>query len=468
MPFKRLQLLVFLALAGAVLQAQTSSPANPQTAAQDSSQTNPQAASQPPAQPAHADGEGPQLAVESDPEYKNVLVGNVMAGASFDNHALESEKTPGTYTSDALFFVQPSIAFQETKSTVNWTASYTPGVSIDQHSINNYQYTQNAGGELGWQPSSHVRLRLRQDYTVTTNPFETVGREPVMPTLGGFTGPTSSDILPFVKRTFLVSNAEVTARLSPHSALGFTGSYQQFDYANLPENIAPLTLTSSHTVLGTAFYSQQISSRTTVGVQYALFDIYSDLTGGEARAQAQDVQLYGSWRLSGRSTFSVYAGPEYSRDFYPGLPGITHYWRPSAGVTYAWNGSRNAVTLDYVRRTSDGGGLMGATLTNHGVAGVRSRLTKNWNFDLRFEATDQIATEGFIEFRTYWAGAGVDRDLGRNFSLRLDYARLNQNSYESPGTPQEVLAEFGNLLLKGNHNLVQFSINLHFLKPLGW
>jgi hypothetical protein len=309
---KKLQFLAFILLAAVALQAQTSRlPADPDSESPQSAQSDSVSTAPASVQPAHPGGEGPQLAVESDPEYKNVLVGNVVGSASFDDHALPSQQTPGGYISDIRFAVQPSLAFQQTRQTASWTLSYTPGVSISQHDVNDYEYTQNAGGEFIWQPSSRFHLQLRQDYTVTTNPFESVGREPVLPTLGGFTGPTSNDLLPNTKREMMVSNAEVMTRLSPHSAIGFTGGYQKFDYTGLPGSANSLVLTASHTYLGTAFYSLQVSRTTTIGVQAAVFDIFSDLQNfSRARTQAYDAQLFDAWQFSAHSVLTIYAGPE--------------------------------------------------------------------------------------------------------------------------------------------------------------
>ncbi len=471
---RKLHFLAFLLLAAVVLQAQTSTPSSnpgadtPAPAGSESTQSNATPAAS--AQPAHSTGEGPQLAVESDPEYKNVLVGNVMGSASFDDHGLSSQVTPGVQVSDARFAVQPSLAFQQTWQKMNWTLSYTPGVSISQHDVNDYQYTQNAGGQYVWQPSSRFRLQLRQDYTVTTNPFESVGREPLLPTLGGFTGPTSNNLLPAnIKREMMVSNAEVMTRLSPHSALGFTGGYQKYNYGDVAgsDSTTPLTLTASHTYLGTAFYSLQVSPDMTIGVQSAVFDIFSDLQfSAPSRTQAYDAQLFDAWKLSPRSILTIFAGPEYSRDYEPQLNlAISKHWRPEAGVTYAWNGSKNAFTLDYVRRISDGGGLMGSALTNRGAAGLRSQLSRYWGLEERLEASDQLEVQGLVEFQSYWAGIGLTRDLGRHLLFRLDYAHVRQITpglASLPSTVKELLS-----LSSGDHNLVQFSVDYHFVKPVG-
>jgi hypothetical protein len=466
MLLKKLQFLAFVLLFAMALQAQTTkSPANPES---DSTQVGSELETTPVASapPAHSDGEGPQLTVETDPEYKNVLVGNVVGSAAYDDHAMNSKANPGSYVGDVRFALQPSIAFQQTRQRASWTLSYTPGVSISQHDTSDYQYTQNGGAEVTWDPSTRFHMRLRQDYTVTTNPFESVGREPVLPTLGGFTGPTSNTLLPNTKREMMISSAEIMTRVSPHGAFGFTGGYQKFDYGDIPGTENNLQLTGSHTYLGTAFYSLQVSRSTTIGVQTAVFDIFSSLQGilGE-RTQSYDVQVYDAWKMTARSVLTIYTGAEYSREFEPNFP-LAKHWRPDASASYAWNGVRNAVTLDYVRRTSDGGGVVGSALTNHGVANLRSRITKTWGLEGRFEATDQIALQGFLEFRSFWAGGAITHDWGRNLRFRLDYDRVRQNAYESKVIPAELLQLIPSTFPVGEHNLIQFSVDYHFMRPI--
>ena len=106
-----------------------------------------------------------------------------------------------------------------------------------------------------------------------------------MQELGGLFGPYYGNVLPYTRRETEVSDAEVVYRLTPHSAIGVTGGYQNFNYDNL--GYSSTNLIPSHNFNGSVFYSQEISRRLTVGAQYAIFDIYSY----RMRAQAQDLSV---------------------------------------------------------------------------------------------------------------------------------------------------------------------------------
>jgi hypothetical protein len=308
-------------------------------------------------------------------------------------------------------------------------------------------------------------VRLRQDYSASTNPFEEVGRVALLPELGGFFGPNYSSVLPYTKRTTLVSNAETDIRLSPHSSIGFTGSYQDYQYAAIDNYQFALneSLMPAHTVNASAFYSQQLSRAFTTGVQYAYFDIYSQ---PDSRTQAQDLLLFGTVHLTQKQELTIYGGPEYTRshNFEATTAGTLLFgdrlfnrsWRPAAGATYSWTGARNAIQLQYVRRLSDGGGLMGATSMNNGSAGFRSRLSSRWSADVQVAVSDEAAFNSLIasEFRSTWAGAGLALDMTRNFTARLDYAHVKQDGVNMSYVP-------------ASGELVQLSLEYHFVKPVG-
>jgi hypothetical protein len=417
---------------------------------------------QTPTPPAHLGSETPGLAVQEDPEYKNVLVGSVLASASYDTQALYTS-TPGggNYTGDFRYALQPSIGFQETRPHLSWTLSYTPGGSVSQHMTDQFQYTQNAGGELVWTPSTRVLLRLRQDYSLTTNPFEQVGREPLLPQLGGFFGPNYTNVLPYTKRETLVSNAELVFRLGPHTAVGFTGGFQKFDYTPINGFVPPsaTNLIPSHTVNGSAFFSQQLSHSQTVGVQYAYIDIYSEPS---SRVQANDLMLFDRWQITPQHSLTVFGGGEYDRTRQFEVIAIGNSWRPTGGLTYAWRGNRNALEIQGLRGISNGGGLMNASIMTSGSIGFRSRFTKRWVGDARFQIADQDSLDQTIKesFRSIWTGAGLVYEVNRHFSARVDYAYVHQSGQ---GLPFLV----GTQVFPGNQQLVQFSLDFHFLKPVG-
>jgi hypothetical protein len=407
------------------------------------------------AEPSHLTADAPSLATQSDPDYRNVLVGGVSLGASYDTAGYSG--TNGT-TGDTRFFAQPSVAFRQTYPTANWTLSYTPGVSVSQHATDSTQFTHNLAGDVFWKATPRWTLHARQDYSISTNPFENVGRVALLPDLGGYFGPNYDGVIAYSKRTAYISNADISYRLTPHVAVGITGGYQQFDYGSIDAaQLAAANLIDSTVVNGSLYVSDQISKKQTLGVQFAYVDIYS--TGAQrSRVQAPALLLFDTVRFTTHSILTVYAGPEYARSSAVVPASISqHDWHPSAGVTYAWAGTQNALTLEFSRRISSGSGLMSANIMTFGSAAFRSRITKRWTAEARLSVDNQDQLGLFnqdLYFRTTWAGGSLARELNRHCSIRLDGAYINQTGTGLGSVP-------------GNHGLIQITFDVHFRKGLG-
>jgi hypothetical protein len=413
----------------------------------------------------HLSGDAPSLVTQSDPNYQNVLFGSASVGGSFDTAGYTNAN--GTTSNNFMFFAQPAIAFRQTLPTANWTLSYTPGVSVSQHATDTSQFTHNLAADGLWKPTSRLTLHARQDYSISTNPFETIGRVALLPDLGGYFGPNYDGVIPSSKRTGIVSSADINYRITTHASIGITGGYQQFNYDTInTSQLSAAALINSTVINGSIYVSDQISRRQTLGVQLAYTDIYSYSTE-ESRVQAPAVLLFDTVKLTQHSILTVFAGPEYSRSstIVPitilGIPfqeSVSQRdWHPSAGVTYVWSGTQDALTLQFSRRISTGGGLMNANIMTFGSAAFRSRITKRWITEARVSVDNQDEielTNQSTYFRTVWAGGSLTREINRNFSLRLDGAYIRQTG-----------AGLG--FMPGDHGLVQITADFHFLKGLG-
>jgi len=434
--------------------------------AQTESSQSPSQSSQP-EMPAHVGSETPGLASQSDLEYKNVIVASFLGGAMYEDNAIATASNPTHFTGDKRFFVQPGIAYQRTQGDTRFTVSYMPGIDGSAQDVSGISYTHNLSADLQFSPFSRMIIHLRQDYSVSTNPFESVGKVGVLPDLGGYFGPNYDGVLPSTKRTSLVSTAEISYAVSPRTSIGFTGGYQRFDYNPLvaPNTAAALTtLIGAREINGSMFLTRRMSKRNSVGLQYAYMDIHSLPS---ARTQSHGLLLFDSWQLSPHASLMVYGGAEYSRshNVFPVQLGPftllatadSSGWRPTTGLTYVWSGVRNALQVEAVHRLSDGGGLMNTVSMTYGAVGWHTRLTRRWTMDTTFRITDQkglALTNQPSSFRSYWGGLTLTRNLTRNFAILFEYAHINQTGTGLTTSPAD-------------HNLYQVGIQYYLVKPLG-
>jgi len=412
--------------------------------------------------PAHLGAEAPPLAMGSDIESRNVLVAGFSLGAAYDTRGLYNSKT-NKFSGDERYFVQPSVAFQRTFSEGAWTLSYTPGFSYSPNDVDNNQYTQNFAGDIVWKPNSRVQVHARQDYSLTDNPFETVGRVDLLPGLGGPLGPNYNGIIPDTRRTSVVSNLDVSYAVAEHSAIGFTGGFQKYDYSSTQTATSSISYENSEVINGSVFYSHQFLRELTAGVQVAYSDYYS--TGLDtSRTQAPAPMLFVKLLPNQSTEITLYGGGQYARTserFAVSSVTIAEplqtNWYPTFGGTVAWSHRRQAFDATADERISNGGGVLAAVRSINAGGGYRVRLAQRLLAEARVNYGDEKALGSYSKgdyLRSVWAGGGPVIDINRSWSVRGDVAYVHQE-------------EFGLGQVAGNHLLVQGSLDFRFKKNLG-
>ena len=428
--------------------------------AQDPQET-PKPVLQEPSGPAHLGGEGPSLTLSSDVQSHNQLLVGFSAGAAYDSKGLYNSTTGG-YSGDTRYFFQPTVAFQRSYTTGSWTLSYTPGVSYSQNDSQNSQYTQNLGGDWVWKPNGRVLLHVRDDFSRTDNPFESIGRVDLLPPLGGTTGPGYNGVLADTKRTSSVTNVDLSYMVGEHSAVGLTAGYQLYDYDATTSATSTLPYVNSHVVTASVFFSHQYSRELTMGVQMSYMDIYS--TGGQiARTQAPAPMMFAKITPSLHTEITIFAGPEYTRtreEITVGpisVASYTHKWYPTYGGTVNWSGNRNGWSVEAQQRIANGGGVLEAVKNISAGAGYRLRMSQRWTGELRANYTDQegigVLNSGSY-FKSLWAGGGPTFQVTSRWALRGQLAYVHQT-------------EAGLWPVAGNHLLVQGSLEYRLRKNLG-
>src|SRR6185437_8930366 len=128
-------------------------------------------------------------------------------------------------------YLAATFGFRQTRRRLKWNLSYRPGVIVGAHSLLRNQFNQVFGTTFEAQPTLRWSFKLRQDYSLTTDPFDRL-EAPLQPTLGPLDTPNQVTVLPPLRRTTSFSGAGVNYRLSRHTTLGFTGSYALQNYSD--------------------------------------------------------------------------------------------------------------------------------------------------------------------------------------------------------------------------------------------
>src|SRR5438270_6640931 len=406
-------------------------------------------------------GEMPPATSESG--LKNVLTGGFSVTSSYDDNALS---TVDNHSSDTQFNIAPHIGIQQSRRHFNWSADYAPGFAFSRRFDNRDELTQAVGGGFQFQPTARWSLWARENFTVTTDPFQQLAQDAFLPDLAPSNGPNPSIVAPLAKRTGKVSSAGASYRWSAHTSIGLNAGFSQLDYDNLSSD-STTPLLNSQSASGGLFISHQLSKTQTVGVQYSFAELqFAQL--GSSHTITHSVQLFDQFQFSPRSSLYFFVGPEYARSAFNAqfliaqqiiqFPLRSSSWSPAAGAIYTFRSQRGSLQISYTRRVSDGGGL-GTAVHMDDVSGeFRRTLTPRWTagigagYAINSVANAAAPDSGLNSISSF---AELQRQLAKNLTLRFSYSLLRQD---------------GSLLgqVQGDHNRAVVSLEYSFARPLGF
>ncbi|HEV2287802.1 MAG TPA: hypothetical protein VGR81_02500 [Candidatus Acidoferrales bacterium] len=411
--------------------------------------------------PVLASGQMPAAIPSASAELENVFQMNLSAGTHFDDNVLPG-LTPRQWDSGYIF--SPSFGFTETLPRVDWGVDYGPGIDISQNLNYRNQFTQKFDGHVTWLTSARGTLMAQQYYLVSTDPFAQLGQGNNLP--GPGVSPNQSVYLPNIRRTQIVSNALYSYQIGEHTMFGLGGGFNQERFDNTPHSGPTTALIYSQVASGEAYISHQFNAKNQLGVQYGLQVL--KFPRQNARTTTHSFEVFDQMNISPTSSFTLYGGPEYSQTaneielslgfIVITIPVSANQWSAAGGVIYNWIGNRVAVSVDYSRRVSDGGGLVGAVELNTGSAKLTTRLTSRWSFFTTVAgSSDQLLASSSSSqgsMLTYSGEVGLQQQIWRDVAMNWFYERLNETGGFA-GFPV------------GNHDIAGASLTYTFTKPLG-
>lgn len=401
------------------------------------------------------------LQTQGDIELKNVVTLGLLVGTVFDDNALSDNRNQ---KSDFQYNVEPWIRFQQHLKTLDWGFRYRPGFSYSQRFSSNDSFRQEGSGDLDYKFSRRFYVKASGATAISTNPFQQGG---TASGLGVLDQPNPTVILPRVREISSNSTVELTYLLGRFTSLSVTGSFSDAHYHNLfGTSNDVLKLIDTRTVHGRATLNHRFGRRESAGV----FVDYQDLEfpKAHARTQTENFSLFNEFDITSHMTVTVFGGPDYTKIHDQSvinflfatvtIPIFHTQWSGSGGINYLWQRPRDAVHLGFLRKISDGGGLVGSVnLTDYNLEYLR-HLTKFWkariagdyatNTSLGFSSTSKLIG--------YSGHASLSRMIGENVLLDLQYARAHQSQ---SGVTAGALVQ--------DHNRVAVTLTYQFNHPIG-
>lgn len=417
----------------------------------------PEGATQQPLVPSNLTADMPQAAFARAGESPSALIGHFTVGAGYDDNAVFSSIHK---TGDQRFLLAPGIQWVETRPRATWGLQYSPRVTIYQHSSLRDLDTQAFSGNMTFTPTERLRFHLRQDYVRTNDPFAQA--ESPLPSLGVLNSASPTVVTWGVDQVNYHSNAGVDYILSEHKSVGVDGTFSKYD-----NNMAPSSLlNSSQVATVSSHYSQQLSPRYSLGVQFAFTDMA--FMASPAHSNSYSLLYSQTINFSSSSSLMLYGGVGFTRshNVLPvSLGSLGTFviresdsrWDPVVGVVYGRSGVRNALHLEATHQVSSGGPVMRTAVNSAGSISFSRKLTASWTGFVNGNASDSNSVDLFNTYgrwRVITASAGISHDFTRHFRGEVRYDRIYQ-----PST--------ANVRFTGNKNMVQLTMTYFFVKPLG-
>jgi hypothetical protein len=409
--------------------------------------------------PAMLGGRGTSLVFLSEMERSNYLRGGVNIGAGYDDNAL---LTSSGQVGNTTFSVFPNIAIEQSTSRTRWDLGYAAGLTVNQRLSNQNQVSQNLRFDSEFRLSPHVNLRAAEYFSMTTGTFGAGAGSGFQPGPGGSNGTL---ITPLANSRSSQTVLETNYHFALKDLVGASGSFSNLHYGDVSTGAGSLGDTS--TAGGSAFWLHNVLGGDWAGISYGFQRIVFD-PNGETRVHSFAVM--NTLTISKTFTLSAFIGPEYSDNSGVAATGpnagqVLNFsdWAVAGGLEGGWHNERTSVTAGYSKRTSDGGGVLGAVRLQNVHAAFRRELFPGWATTFAGSyggnrAATLISSTSATTINATSVGVSLERSIAKSLGFQISYFRYFQNQSGSSDLSQN---------FDTNRNRFSVTLSYQWAKPLG-
>jgi hypothetical protein len=467
-------LAVFLLLSVGGLSAQTTPAEGQPSPGQTQTRTEDQQ-SVPTAVPAEESGAPVPLPLNIDasslrfsPEMarSNYLQFGVGAGASYDDNLLN---TPSQPIGGFSYNVMPSIGLKESRRRLTWSLTYSGGYTVDQRFSTYNQGSHNAGIDVKYRLSPHVKVRVRDNFLRSSVLFGQFQNNTAGTGAGVIQQPNSGIITPLAEQQSNLGAAEITYQFSPGDMIGATGTFDDTHFSHVAGSVGLLNTSSQE---GDGFYTHRFTPRNWSGIAYKFQRLRFHPSSDEA--DSHSFLLFHTIYLQPRMALAFFAGPEYSQlnsqvvatsitlPFVSVVsdPASRETWTVSGGGSFSWQGRRTSVQANASRKITDGGGLLSGVKATAASGALRSRMGRSSTVELSVSYGESRPLEqssaALSLVRSVSGSVEWEQQFTRNFLVRVGYGRDYQQQNQVSLLTEDI-----------NHNRGWVTLGYQFTKALG-
>jgi len=219
---------------------------------------------------------------------------------------------------------------------------------------------------------------------------------------------------------------QVVYGLSRRASITAAGSYGFMRFVDIG-NI------NSDDVIANLGFNYTLTKKDTLGMLYR-FTAYQYI-GVPQRFGDHVVNLAYGRKVTGRLALQLFGGPDITIFKIP-IANTTTRVSASGGGTLTYATSRGGLSLTYNHGVSGGSGVLVGSSTDQISGSMYCGLGRVWRGSINFgyaknQSVAQNQTQNSASFDSYFAGAGLDRPLGRNATFSLGYTAYIQGTTQS-------------------------------------
>jgi hypothetical protein len=246
------------------------------------------------------------------------------------------------------------------------------------------------------------------------------------PETGSATGTLNSTLVPgqviLTGQALRINNitlGELDYELSHRSAVTFSGSYGLLHFFS-PGYV------DSQQVLAQTGYNYALSARNTIAftASYGRFDF----SGNNVRTDFETLNMAFGRRVTGRLAFQLAGGPQRLQSYRvtPSVrPKLT--WNLNATLNYVRLGT--TYSLAYAHGVTAGSGVLSGANSDTFTVMLGRNLLRRWSTGANagYSTSTSIVSVGTTgNFKGWYGGANAARELGRHYSVGLNYGLQRQ------------------------------------------
>jgi hypothetical protein len=373
------------------------------------------------------------------------------AQAQPDTHVLSSAEMLGVgslRTSRSMF--DPAFRVIQSADTgivpgnIDSVSSLGGGFVLDQQWTRFRFVTQYYGAEALYHPDSFYNQayhNLSLSQTITSGRWVIRLRDDLLispqATFGGFESPgaTQAAALATVAPLFEPGQTILTARtprldntslgeveysLSRRTTVTFSGSYGLLHFLKAG-------YINSDDIQGRAGYNYALTAKNSIGVTYNYFVTRFTDVNGQIRSHLTQIAF--GRKVTGRFALQLAAGPQLFR---------FHNLGPSNAERLGWSFTGSLVyqtrrfgyTLSYYHEITTGSGVLFGAKTDGISSSISHSFTRSWSGSINsgYGHNQNLVVDSASSFNYWYAATILNRQIGRDFRLALNYGFQRQNN----------------------------------------